>query len=83
MLSGCTSHAVIDNRPKGAGASEGGYAILAEQQGRAANDISPMLAFSGGGPRAAALAYGVLQARRDTEVVAYGLFAVLLNAVGL
>lgn len=72
LLSGCTSFGVIDNRPKGASPSEDSYAILAEREGRAANDISLMMAFSGGGTRAAALAYGVLQEMRDTKVMIDG-----------
>ena len=81
LLSGCTSFGVIDNRPKGASASEDSYAILAEREGRTANDISLMIAFSGGGTRAAALAYGVLQEMRDTEVMIDGRPTRLLDEI--
>jgi NTE family protein len=69
LLSGCTSSARIRNEaitePK---------PILREQSssgisGQRSNDVLFMLAFSGGGTRAAALSYGVLEELRETSYV--------------
>ncbi len=72
LVSGCTSYGVIDNKPTASGGGAGSYAILTEAARKGTNDISLMLAFSGGGTRAAALAYGALQELRDTSVVIDG-----------
>ncbi len=47
---------------------QGGYRLEAVEEGGASDDLLLVLAFSGGGTRAAALAYGVLEALRDTAV---------------
>ena len=72
-LSGCASYGVVDNEPQTAAGVSNGYSIRGGGgSGWGSNDISLTLAFSGGGTRAAALAYGVLQELRDTKVVADG-----------
>lgn len=81
LLSGCASYGVVDNKPESA-ASEQGYSFKTAGN-RGAGDISLMLAFSGGGTRAAALAYGILLELRDTTVVIDGQPRRLLDEVDL
>lgn len=72
MVAGCSSMAVIQNRPGPIGGKEA-YSMRdhpARETGT--HGIGLILAFSGGGTRAAALAYGVLEAMRDTQVVYEG-----------
>ena len=69
LLSGCASYGVVENTPKTESASAGAYSIRTDAGRRGTGDISLILAFSGGGTRAAALAYGVLEELRDTAVV--------------
>ena len=73
MVSGCASYGVVDNHPlKVAGAADG-YSIRGGGgSGWGSGEIGLLLAFSGGGTRAAALAYGVLEELRDTTVVIDG-----------
>jgi len=80
-LSGCASYGVIDNEPKSGSGSEGSYSIRSRMGHRNAGDISFILAFSGGGTRAAALSYGVLEELRDTTVVIGGRPRRLLDEV--
>jgi NTE family protein len=73
LLSGCASYGVIDNTPKKAAGPSDGYSIRSGGgSGWGSGDISLILAFSGGGTRAAALAYGVLEELRDTHIVIEG-----------
>ena len=81
LLSGCSSYGVISNKPASADESQQPYSIK-ERSGRGGSgDVALMLAFSGGGTRAAALAYGVLQELRDTTVVIDGQPRRLLDEV--
>ncbi|HWS79199.1 MAG TPA: patatin-like phospholipase family protein, partial [Thermomonas sp.] len=68
-LAGCATYASIDNRPLTATAvAAPGYGMTRRvEQGRR-DDITLVLAFSGGGSRAAALSYGVLLELRDTRI---------------
>jgi NTE family protein len=68
ILSGCTTYGRIDNQPLTAEASKQPYSVFADRAQADGGDIALYLAFSGGGTRAAALAYGVLQEMRDTKV---------------
>ncbi len=81
LISGCASYGVIHNSPQEAVDYDGAYAIRSASHARRADDISLMLAFSGGGTRAAAFAYGVLQELRDTDVVIEGRSERLLDEV--
>ena len=69
LIAGCTSFGVIQNRPKPTSEQAAtNYSLMSWKQGQRSDDIALMLAFSGGGTRAAALSYGVLEELRDTRV---------------
>lgn len=68
VLFSCASTGLIDNAPQIAKPSDDAYSIRSAGNALTSGDISLILAFSGGGTRAAALAYGVLKELRDTEV---------------
>ncbi len=72
LLSGCASYGVIDNDEQTGAVSTHSYSIKTQQGRRETGNIFLTLAFSGGGTRAAALAYGVMQELRDTTVVVKG-----------
>lgn len=73
LLSGCTSYGVVDNQSIEQANPPGSYSVRnkVNSLGRSA-DLSLMLSFSGGGSRAAALAYGVLLELRDTKIAIDG-----------
>lgn len=81
VLSGCSSYGLIHNKPIGDVESQQSYSVQELSGRRGSGDISLILAFSGGGTRAAALAYGVLQELRDTTVVIDGQSRRLLDEV--
>jgi len=60
-----------------------GYRPRTVLETRPLGDVLLVLAFSGGGTRAAALSYGVLQELRDTRIVANGVEKRLLDEVDL
>ena len=69
LLVGCATYATIENRPLGpAAAAAPAYAMDRPVGNGRRDDITLVLAFSGGGSRAAALAYGVLLELRETRV---------------
>ena len=68
LLSGCASYGVIDNDEQSGTAPSHSYSFKTQQGRREIGDIMLALAFSGGGTRAAALAYGVMQELRDTTI---------------
>ncbi|MFK7845093.1 MAG: patatin-like phospholipase family protein [Rhodothermales bacterium] len=80
-LSGCASYGVIDNDELSGTASTQSYSVKAQGERRESGDIALTLAFSGGGTRAAALAYGVMQELRDTAVKIDGRKRRLLDEV--
>ena len=81
LLSGCASYGVVDNKAsESASADSYSFETVARS---GAGDMSFMLAFSGGGTRAAALAYGVMLELRDTMVVIDGQQRRLLDEVDI
>ena len=72
LLAGCTSYGVIKNVPQTEATSVQPYSIKYRTDTGGSSDISLFLAFSGGGTRAAALSYGVLEELRDTIVILDG-----------
>ena len=81
MLSGCARYGVVANTPIMQVADGKGYRMSNQQRQRPVGDVLIILAFSGGGTRAAALSYGVLQALRDTRVDIDGREVRLLDEV--
>lgn len=80
VLSGCffqrTSNVTLEHAEP-----RRGYRLANAESFRERGDILIYLAFSGGGTRAAALAYGVMEALRDTEVVIEGKKTRLIDEV--
>ncbi len=69
QLSACAFYSRIDNKPFAADTGdEPRYSVEAFGDRLSQGDTSVLLAFSGGGTRAAALSYGVLKALHDTRV---------------
>ncbi len=68
VLSGCVSTASTSNEPITAITESEGYRRFDTQTMNASGDTIVLLAFSGGGTRAAALSYGVMQELRDTLI---------------
>jgi NTE family protein len=68
LLSACASYGTISNQPITDAEPSARYAINHAVHSGRSNEVTMVLAFSGGGTRAAALAYGVLEAMRDTSV---------------
>jgi len=68
LLSACTSVGKVDNQPIPADIDRGKtYTIANYSRDHPVGESNMILAFSGGGTRAAALSYGVLQELRDTH----------------
>jgi len=68
-FAGCTAHYPV-NEPITSIDIEGGYRLGSEQHGHPdqSDSLSIVMAFSGGGTRAAAYSYGVLETLRDIEI---------------
>jgi NTE family protein len=81
LLSACASFGTIDNQPLPAVGPVQGYSVARALHTGRSSEVTMVLAFSGGGTRAAALAYGVLEALRDTRVVLDGQSRRLLDEV--
>ncbi|MEZ5651583.1 MAG: patatin-like phospholipase family protein [Burkholderiaceae bacterium] len=69
LQAACTSYGVVRNEPIAAPRAASGYSVQSFAHRHKADDTIFLVAFSGGGTRAAALSYGVLQALRDTAIV--------------
>lgn len=67
LLPACTSYGDINNK-KLESESDASYSISKVIRAQRSNETTVVLAFSGGGSRAAALAYGVLDGLRQTHI---------------
>ncbi len=81
LISGCSSFGTVSNAPKPPIPTEPPYSIQSKMSQKPLGKVTLMLAFSGGGSRAAALAYGVLQELRDSEIQHNGQTVRLLDEV--
>jgi NTE family protein len=83
MLAGCASTAHYPVNPARAVAPEAGYRLGALPADENSDSLAVILTFSGGGARAAALAYGVLEELRRQEIGWEGRRRRLLDEVDL
>ena len=81
LLGGCTSYGVIDNPSIDKLDKGSGYSWHKWAKGHENDDLAVLVSFSGGGTRAAALAYGVLQGLRDTTIEVDGKSVRLLDEI--
>ena len=81
LLSACSSYGVIHNEPVTDVIEGKPYSLKTWAQSKEASDYVFILNFSGGGTRAAAMAYGVLEELRDTPVTVDGRQRRLLDEV--
>jgi len=81
LVSGCSSYGVIHNKPVTDTLAGEPYSLKTWAQSKEASDFVFIVNFSGGGTRAAAMAYGVLEELRDTPVVIDGKQSRLLDEV--
>jgi NTE family protein len=72
VLEGCASTGQITNAPVSEQLPTNRQQITTGQQGRRSDDAFFFISLSGGGTRAAALSYGVLQELRDTTYLDNG-----------
>jgi NTE family protein len=81
LVSGCASYGVVQNSPKDDLTDYSGYSLHAWSERANTGTTAMTVALSGGGTRAAALAYGVLAELRDTPWRVGDRSATLLDAV--
>ncbi|HLF29855.1 MAG TPA: patatin-like phospholipase family protein [Xanthomonadales bacterium] len=81
LMGGCASYGVIKNTPSTSGRVGPPYGLKTWADFKKTSDLTFILSFSGGGTRAAAMAYGVLQELRDTNVAIAGQQKRLLDEV--
>ncbi len=82
-LAGCASYGQISNLHVDENPARVKYSLERAADGKNAGGVTLVLAFSGGGTRAATLAYGVLQALRGTRIRIDGEPTRLLDQVDL
>ena len=83
LLSGCTTYGTVKNEPYKESIDKPSYSIKSVLSKQGSGEITLALAFSGGGIRAAALAYGVLEELRDTTIKIDGRSHSLLDHIDL
>jgi NTE family protein len=83
MLGGCAQYTRIHNKPLKHAKNGQMMRSVTEARPIVHGDIALVLAFSGGGTRAAAFSYGVLKELRDTRIVEDGKPQTLLDEVDL
>lgn len=72
LLAACASYGVVDNQPFQGDMRDQRYSVASWDHSSRTDKLTFLLTFSGGGTRAAAMAYGVLAELRATEVVING-----------
>ncbi|MDN8614396.1 patatin-like phospholipase family protein [Variovorax ginsengisoli] len=84
-LGACTTYGVVANQPLSPGRQGPVYSLgeFARDPQRHSGELTLAVAFSGGGTRAAALSYGVMQELRDTRVRIDGREQRLLDAINV
>jgi len=84
VTSGCATYGIIDNSSQTSSDGQQNYSMLDYNSGhKGRDDVTVIMSFSGGGSRAAALSYGVLQALRDTPLELEGQQHSLLSEVDM
>ena len=85
VVSACATYGVVENKPLRPGEAAPGYTMgeFATSLDQRSDELTLAVAFSGGGTRAAALAYGVMQELRDTRVKINGADKSLLDAISV
>jgi NTE family protein len=68
FVGGCASYGIVQNKPVYDADIALPYSLKTWANSKKAEDFIFILAFSGGGTRAAAMAYGVMQELRDTSI---------------
>ncbi len=81
LLAGCSTLGTVSNRLITTASSGPAYTVQDNLRQRGSDEITLVLTFSGGGMRAAALAYGVLQELRDTSITLDGRRGRLLDEI--
>lgn len=81
LIGGCTSYGKVENTTRSVESDTAGYSIRTFQDKWRNEPNAIMLAFSGGGTRAAALSYGVLKELRDTSIPGTGSNGTLLDEI--
>lgn len=69
LASGCASYGVVENTAKPDQSSAQEYSLKTFAENSKGNDMFLALSFSGGGTRAAAMAYGIMLELRDTSAM--------------
>lgn len=82
-MAGCAGFAKISNEKRVEGKDGQSYAFGGRRSSAESEGITVVLAFSGGGTRAAALSYGVLAALRDTRIMHHGAPIRVLDEIDL
>ena len=81
LLIGCASYGIVQNEATTKTLHKESYSLENKKQGDRSDDLTVILTFSGGGTRAAAMAYGVMEELRDTNVLIDGKNRRLLDEV--
>ena len=83
VIGACTTYGIVEIKPLSPGEAQPGYTLgeFARNLDQRSDELTLAVAFSGGGTRAAALAYGVMQELRDTRVQMNGSENRLLDAI--
>jgi NTE family protein len=72
LTAGCASYGKVENTKLEDQTSVAEYSIHSFSKTNQNSDLSLVVTFSGGGTRAAAMAYGVMQELRDTQIIIDG-----------